>query len=268
MVIKVNSTVIFLFAIGVGLVATIVTTIYTEYIPKNDIATKFDTPDYSFIVKRESTMLIPLKNAFIPRVSDLSVTIHQRQAGNEINSVKLYTTADSILSYYGDFKLDQKTKDSLLVYKMNVSAQHNLQVQNSTNIYRIATYYINTSGALKQAVIPFSWPIKTLDFSLLTYFWLVLIGVIVSRFTSRYIEETNHASHDAASNKSIKSIEFQTQDYLWIAFSGIIALLIFSEFQKNVQLTSNIITNISLAFGFGFGFDRILDVGQKLQKKK
>jgi hypothetical protein len=265
---RVNSTAIFLFVIGVGLVATIIVTIYTEYVPKNDIATKYDRPEYSFIVKRESTILIPLKNAFIPKVSDLSVAVHPRQPDNEINSIKLYTTADSVLSYYGDFQLDNKTSSNIPVYKMNVSAQHNLLVQNSTNTYSIAVYFVNRTGALTQAVMPFSWPIKTLDFSLLTYFWLVLIGVIVSRFTSRYIEDTDQQSREGGTNGSIMTIEFQTRDYLWIAFSGIIALLIFSEFQKNVQLTSNIITNISLAFGFGFGFDRVLDIGQKLQKKK
>lgn len=235
------------------------------------MATKFDAPDFSFIVKRESTVLIPLKNAFFPKVSDLTVTIYPRSSENyTIKNVKLYTTSDSILSYYGNFMLDNKTTtaDKLPVYKMNVYAQHSLQVQNTTNLYSVATYFLNGSGNLVQNVVSFAWPIKTLDFSLLTYFWIVLIGVVVSRFTTRYIKDRNLGpGSEAASAASRFVIYLQLRDYLWIAFSAIIALLIFAQFQKNVELTSNIITNISLAFGFGFGFDRILDVGQELQAR-
>ena len=54
---------------------------------------------------------------------------------------------------------------------------------------------------------------------------------------------------------------------LRIAFSAVIALIIFAQFQQQVHLTGHIITNISLAFGFGFGFDKVLEAGQRLTKQ-
>jgi hypothetical protein len=59
-------------------------------------------------------------------------------------------------------------------------------------------------------------------------------------------------------------VSFRKYDYVWIIISGVIAVLIFSSFQKEVTPTNFLITNISLAFGFGFGFDRILQTGSNL----
>ena len=91
--------------------------------------------------------------------------------------------------------------------------------------------------------IPFNWPIQTMDFGQFTYFLIVLIGVIVSRFYQRF--------QDGGQNVA-------SEDFLWAGIAAIIALLVFSNFQQQVSLTRHIITNISLAFGFGFGFDRVL----------
>ena len=87
---------------------------------------------------------------------------------------------------------------------------------------------------------------------MLSYFFIVLIGVIVSRLFKNYTEPQP------------RQRGLQTTDYLWIAFSAVIALIIFANFQQQVHLTRNIITNISLAFGFGFGFDKVLEAGQRL----
>jgi hypothetical protein len=44
------------------------------------------------------------------------------------------------------------------------------------------------------------------------------------------------------------------------------AVLIFASFRSQVDLTTNIIINISLAFGFGFSFDKVLEVAERFQK--
>ena len=96
---------------------------------------------------------------------------------------------------------------------------------------------------LSQASLQFNWPIQTMDFNQLTYFLIVLIGVIVSRYYQ--ISQQNQP------NRSITK-----EDFLWAGIAAIIALLVFSNFQQQVTLTRHIITNLSLAFGFGFGFDK------------
>ena len=108
-------------------------------------------------------------------------------------------------------------------------------VRQTPNPNRVSQYYYYT----------FTWPIKTMDLTTLTYFWIVLIGVILSKLSTR-ITKGFESPIGSLSN----------YDYLWIGISAITALLIFSSFQQQVHLTGNILYNISLAFAFGFGFDR------------
>jgi hypothetical protein len=106
----------------------------------------------------------------------------------------------------------------------------------------------------------FTWPIKTMDLTTLTYFWIVLIGVTLSKLSTR-ISKGGEGKKSPIGNLS-------NYDYVWIGISAIIALLIFSSFQQQVHLTGNILYNISLAFAFGFGFDRILDTTSNLGSSK
>ena len=136
----------------------------------------------------------------------------------------------------------------------HVTAQHNMLVGNSSNMYNVIISYINSSSWKSNHVsVPFTWPIKMLNLSTLTYFWIVLIGVIISRLTTDYTK----LIATTADNKTWMKL------YVGIAFSAIIALLIFGNFDQDVPNRGNIIVNISLAFGFGFGFDKALDAGQK-----
>jgi hypothetical protein len=55
----------------------------------------------------------------------------------------------------------------------------------------IDIFYNNKTGdttRLNHTSISYPWPIKTMDLSTLTYFWIVLIGVIVGRTTTNYFE--------------------------------------------------------------------------------
>jgi hypothetical protein len=110
----------------------------------------------------------------------------------------------------------------------------------------IASIHLN--GASQYDSWTFNWPIKTMDLTTLTYFWIVLIVVILSKLSTRIIDE-----------KTKNPIAFLSNyDFLWIGIGAIIAVLIFSSYQQLVHLTGNILYNISLAFAFGFGFDKVL----------
>ncbi|HZB73750.1 MAG TPA: hypothetical protein VE378_03310 [Nitrososphaeraceae archaeon] len=78
------------------------------------------------------------------------------------------------------------------------------------------------------------------------------------------IRKIDGAKESEFSNGQI-IIQLEIRDYIWIAFSFIIAILIFSSFSTQIQLTTNIVANISLAFGFGFGFDKVLEVAKRFQ---
>ena len=75
---------------------------------------------------------------------------------------------------------------------------------------------IKPEMTLSQASIPFNWTIQTNDFGQFTYFMIVLIGVIVSRFYQRF----QNGGRDMT-----------TEDFLWAGIAAIIALLVFSTFQ-------------------------------------
>jgi len=259
-----------------------------EYVPYSDSTTlyKKDNP-FPVLVKRPSTILVPLRNVYRPIDNNVLVQIYNDLPNITITNVKLSTTSDSILSFNDTFTplhtinligaskitgdasattkkiMDINWDYPVKQYNMKVSAQHNLEVTNTTNPYTITILYLNsTSGKpiLQSLPLIFNWPIKTLDFSLIAYFWIVLIGVISSRALSRAIKQ----KEDDPNNK-LTSTELHNIDYVWILFSFIIALLIFSSFKQQVSLTTHIIANISAAFAFGFGFDKVLEVAERFK---
>lgn len=131
-------------------------------------------------------------------------------------------------------------------------------VDNTSSPYNIVISYVNKSSWKSNHVsVPFTWPIKTLNLSNLTYFWLVLIAVIVSKLSSDFLKRGNQNQSQSSDNKAMLRL------YLGIAFSAIIALLVFANFAREVKMTEDILVNISLAFRFGFGFDKTLEAGQK-----
>ena len=70
---------------------------------------------------------------------------------------------------------------------------------------------------LSQASIPFNWTIQTNDFGQFTYFMIVLIGVIVSRFYQRF----QNGGRDMT-----------TEDFLWAgiaAYNRLTSLFHFSS---------------------------------------
>jgi hypothetical protein len=223
---------------------------------------------------------------------------HKPTSDFRVLHVKLSTKSEAILNNNGEFnntttstsRLSSKPLPGIETYDMAIGAQHSLEIKNITSPFTIdifslnktspisnqtspisnktAVYWnlnsmhnfihsdnktspdpVNVTGktplSITQVSIPFNWRIKTLDFSQFTYFWIVLVGIIVSRFASKV---------QGASPTN----EITTDDVVWAGISGIIALLIFSNFQTQVSLTSHILPNISLAFAFGFGFDKVL----------
>lgn len=267
----------------VGLALTTGVSIYYQYVPSNITQNVLETPNHAFViyVHRPSTLQVPLRNVFEAVVKNITLeVVFNRPNISGIAGIHLFTTSDSILSYSGTFQTQFFCRsDGTIVPRSGpeipktcpakygvlhsisfVSAKHNLEIGNTSNPYTIDITYTNaTDDTTPHQGVVFSWPIKTLDFNLLSYFWIVLIGVIVSRLFKRY---TDQQSPTGKSNERPIGV----YDYLWIVFSGVIALLIFSNFQQQVHSTTQIIINISLAFGFGFGFDKVLEAGQKLEK--
>ena len=271
---KLDKGVIIIFSVIMGLAAIFTySSVIVENVSINHFVEKIDSRNMSIFIDREPTVLVPLKNVapFPPRTTNIQVSVFHN-VNITIDAVKLSTT-DSILSYPLEFEFVNSTLMKQLQrdnYVMEANANHNLEISNTTNLYTIDVIHYNGTGNIPQKwSVPFSWPIKTLNMSIFSYFWIVLIGVLVSRLLSLVLDKVEQIQKapDAAQKNVIESkpIVLNINDYIWITFSFIIAILIFSSFSSQVDFTSNIIINISLAFGFGFGFDKVLEVAKRFQ---
>ena len=230
--------------------------IANEYVPSNNLLEPpVQSSDLTIVLKRESTVLVPVRNILEPKESQLQALIYHNRPNINVTNVKLSTTADSILSYYKDFEYNGNFS-KLQIYDTTVSARHDGSVTNSTNPYSVDIIYINGTKQLNRERVSFDWPIKTMDFPTLTYFMIVLVGIFASKISS-------YVLIDPAKKNALVG----AKGVLWLAVGPILALLIFSNFERQVNLTSHLITNISLAFGFGFGIDKLAETGYKLITK-
>jgi hypothetical protein len=275
---------IFLFVI-VGLSATVILSIMLEYVPSTTSQTIYRNNEVGLyvIVTREPFIKIPLENVLIPRESEFKVDVYPKQKQN-ILSTSLRPIGETVISNPVLTRNNASDNDHYIASAI-LNAQHDGQLSNKTYPYAVDIFYTSQNNSdLQSFSIPFTWPIQKMDFSMLNYFWIVLIGVITSRLSKRYAEhhsmgkrspgttDTTVAIHTGAltipkQTSSAQPPYLKPTDFLWIGFSAIIALLIFSSFEENVTLTSFIITNVSVAFGFGFGFDKVLEAGQEFLNK-
>jgi hypothetical protein len=252
---RVIKNVIWLFlGSGIALVVAIILTLTYQYIPSNQIPEEFSPQGSPFIVTitRDATILVPLRNLLTPIISSIEANIYYKTPGINIQNVKLFSS-DSVLTFKPDFIWVRDYQNGS-IYKNNVMVRHNLAVSNTSNLYQIRISYLNSTGGLNQLPLQFVWPIKMLDLDIVSYFWIVLIGVITSRVLTLF------------KNQKKALVQLEIKDYIWIIFSFIIGLLIFSNFKDQINPTSDIIINISLAFGFGFGFEKVLEVGEEFSK--
>ena len=136
------------------------------------------------------------------------------------------------------------------------------EVKNYGTPFIPSTKTPKSNATIYRNSVPFEWSVRMTDLSLTTYFWIVMAGVITSRFMSLILDKTDDIElkkqNELEKKRSIQIIK--PRDGLWIIFSFIIALILFSSFRQSVTLTTTILFNISLAFAFGFGFDKTLEV--------
>lgn len=189
--------------------------------------------------------------------SQINLTIVPYDKSIKIKSVRLESPPKSIISTNEKFtpkssKLPKEDSINSSLYQMNITVRNDGIINNTKQNYSIVILYSSdTYKSINKTQIPFPWNIKEQDMALMTYFWIVLAGVL----SSTAISMLSIAPEGQA-------VEMRRSDAIWIALSFIIALAIFSGF-NDVKITNYIIFNIGLAFGFGFGSDRILSLAKR-----
>ena len=286
---KLQPHVIWIFVTILGLLAlTTYISVTIQGFPINSIQTPLESKGIKIYLNREPTVMIPLYNApgLPPRLTDLTLEIIY-PVNNNITDVKISASSDSIFTFNPDlgpgsdpYKINENVQGKN--YRLEAKAHHYLQVKNYTDPYTMYIQYLNMSNEMDELSLVFDWPAKTMDLNDFSYFWIVLIGVMVSRVLSIILNKLSEAKKRAevtVSNnpagttlaaeykieRDALKISLNLNDGIWIAFSFVIALLIFASFSGQVDPTTSILTNITLAFGFGFGFDKVLEVAKKFE---
>jgi hypothetical protein len=210
----------------------------------------------------EKNILIPVENFFTHKKSDIAVYFYFKHPDNQTHIfIKLIglasNSSNSLLSLPSSSLSYVANKNGLNGYIGTVEVGHPLQVKNSTERYNLYIFYrVNQPMGvpIHLITIPIIWNVQTLDFNKPTYFWIIFLGVILSRLFS------------FSKNEKDFQISLRPLDLLWVPFSAIITLLIFASFKDQVILTTDLMTNLALAFGFGFGFDKVFETWQKAPK--
>jgi hypothetical protein len=168
---------------GIALIIAIIITLTYQYIPSNQIPEEFNSQGSPFVVTvtRDATILVPLRNILTPIDASVEANIYHKTPNdnNSVLNVKLFSS-DSVLTFRPNFsKINEYVNGE--IWKNNVMVRHDLSVSNTSKAYQIRISYLNSTGELNQLPLQFVWPIKILDLDLVSYFWIVLIGVITSR---------------------------------------------------------------------------------------
>lgn len=182
-----------------------------------------------------------------------------------IRFVKLVSPSDPLISTSGNFKpITNKTDSKILnnivtaqgmtLYHLPIKAVHLGEISNKTYNYSLNVGYTDTiskTNEIKQITIPFNWTVVMKDLGWLNYLWIVMAGVVASRFIT-FIADT----------KKTEPINIDRTESLWIAFTFIIAILAFASFKDNVTLGSIVLFNVLIAFAFGFGSQKVLELAR------
>ena len=225
-------------------------------------------------------MEIPIHNTFASKDAKFVVDINPKTA-IRIESVRLSTNESSSLSFDSKLKPIAISTDeteivgdrsySALHYYTDTHALHPLLISESNQTHVITIIYRNASSNASNPSNPiivhenFFWPVRTWDLGNFNYFWVIFSGVLLSRiFPLSPPQDRSQDASEQTRTGAGERIKLRPIEFISVPFSAIITLLIFSSFKSQIQPTTDIISNIALAFGFGFGFDKVLDFGHRV----
>jgi hypothetical protein len=249
------------------LVITVILTVQNEYVPSNK-EVLFDNSSryFNIVVTKERDILVPTTAFFNEKTSNIDVAIFFKNSTITYKSIKLVSlSANSSSLLNVDRATPTQSIPDVAQYAFQVKAGHPLSITNATEHYAVKVFYRPSANPavpseVKELSIPITWNLRFLDFGPISYFWIILLGVLASRVFSITFPGGNKLSFTRAEKPDLKEL-------LWIPFSAIITLLIYSSFREQVAPQGNIFLNLALAFGFGFGFDKVFEVWQKSPSK-
>ena len=227
-------------------------TTYMEQSPYVNNAEVWKNGSMSININYPNPMSIPVRYTVESMGSNMTVAIYHTKTIT-IKFIQLVPPENSVISTSDFINNTGKslTKD---IYKMPINARHFDEISNKTYNYSLKIGYIDSINKIKnidEIAIPFKWRIMMKDLPWLNYLWIVMAGVIASRFIT-FIADT----------KKDDPLNIDRTESLWIAFTFIIAVIAFASFKDNVTLGNIVIFNILTSFAFGFGSQKVLELAR------
>lgn len=173
------------------------------------------------------------------------------------NSPQLISPENSIISYDGEFRRLNQSSNSI-EYVTELNARHYDDISNKSYPYELRISYVdNENNTLHSAVIPFQWTIIPKDLNWLGYFWIVLAGIVASRFITFVVD-----------TPQLERLDINRTEAVWLVYSFIIAVLAFAGFKDQNILGASIFFNIMAAFAFGFGSQKVLELARQFPRSQ
>jgi hypothetical protein len=238
----------------IGLSISIYLTTINEYIPTSlEGVTATDDAIY-VIVTKEKDILLPITSYIKTRESGMTANVYFKVPNLDMSSFRKMVLSENDSSLITVNDIFDTTGKKSAKFDLPLLVRHPLVVANHTERYSLDIFYRLTNetiGDLRQLSIPLEWTVKALDFSPLSYFWIIFSGVLISRVFAFPFSKLGTWQ------------KLDNREYLWVPFSAIITLLIFESFTQQITPTTNILLNFALAFGFGFAFDKAFESWNK-----
>jgi len=239
-------------------------TSYLEEVPEISNTKSWGNGSMYVNIKYPNPLNVPVKNSLESKNKTIIVELYHPDTAN-IRFVNLISPDVSPLSTDGNFtNMTKKLIKTQLVnvsgilteklYNAQTKVVHNGDISNKTYKYNLVVGYTDGAGkavGIKEITIPFNWTVITKDLSWINYLWIVMAGVVTSRFIT-FIADT----------KKTESIDIDRTESIWIAFTFIIAILAFSSFKDNVTLGQIVLFNVLISFAFGFGSQKVLELAR------
>lgn len=234
--------------IGTGFtIALSITTIF-EYTPNNFSTDVTNTKNMTVLIVRNNPIIVPILNTLNSEQKPLIVELYYNNSEKNISSIRLSSLSDSYLSM--ETTLLKNSKNNPNVYNTFFTVKHLGLKGNFTSTYKLDIFYnVPGNSSLQQQTIDFNVLTSFKDLTILSYFWIVLLGVVVGRIITIVIKYKDNSF-----------IRLKKIDIIWITVSFIIGITGFTGFMSTTFTTFQnlIIVNIILAFSFGFATEKVL----------
>ena len=172
------------------LVIVSVSSMSGEYAARNNqvtISSVSDSPDLTAVVTREN-LVVPLVNVLSDKESKLVVVLHNKTSPLQISSIGLSSSPGSLVTV-NDLVADSTNASGLAMkFIADVSIKHGGTIGNSSETHTIDITYLNSTRQLNVLSVDFQWYVKTLDMNPVIYFSIIVVGVVASRYVTRFTE--------------------------------------------------------------------------------